>query len=152
RVRSSLVVLEMALALVLVIGSALLIRTSMAIRSVQPGFDSHNVLTMRMSFTGQRFQTSTSVQQAIRDGVDRLRALPGVEQASTSCCLPLEGGYGLPFRIIGRPLDNGPWTGGGAWTTVSPGYFETFKIPVIKGRTFTDRDDGASPPVAIINE
>jgi putative ABC transport system permease protein len=152
RMRSSLVVLEIALALVLVIGSGLLIRTSTAIRSVNPGFDPHNVLTMRMSFTGPRFQSSASVDQMIRQGEERLRALPGVEAASAACCLPLEGGYGLPFRIIGRPLDNGPWTGGGAWTTVSPGYFTVFKIPIIKGRAFTDRDDAAAPPVAIINE
>ena len=152
RMRSSLVVLEIALALVLVIGSGLLIRTSMAIRSVNPGFDPHNVLTMRMSFTGPRFLTSASVDQMIRQGEDRLRALPGVLSASASCCLPLEGGYGLPFRIIGRPLEKGPWTGGGAWTTVSPGYFDVFKIPIIKGRGFTDRDGAAAPPVAIINE
>ena len=152
RMRSSLVVLEIALALVLVIGSGLLIRTSMAIRSVNPGFDPHNVLTMRMSFTGPRFQSSASVDQMIRQGEERLRALPGVEAASAACCLPLEGGYGLPFHIIGRATENGPWTGGGSWTTVSPGYFQVFKIPIIKGRGFTDRDDAAAPPVAIINE
>jgi len=152
RVRSSLVVLEIALALTLVIGSGLLIRTSLALRAVAPGFDASNVLTMTMSFTDPRFQTSMSVDQAIRDGVDRLRAIPGVVAASAACCLPLEGGYGLPFKIVGRPLDNGPFHGGGAWTTVSPGYFEVFKIPVLRGRTFTEQDNAAGPPVVIINE
>ena len=152
RVRSALVVLEIALALTLVIGSGLLIRTSLALRAVAPGFDASNVLTMRMSFTGPRFQTSMSVDQAIRDGVDRLRAIPGVVSASAACCLPLEGGYGLPFKILGRPLDNGPFHGGGSWTTVSPGYFEVFKIPVLRGRTFTEQDNASGPPVVIINE
>jgi predicted permease len=124
----------------------------MAIRSVKPGFDPHNVLTMRMSFTGPRFLTSASVDQMVRQGEERLRALPGVTSASAACCLPLEGGYGLPFRVIGRPLDNGPWNGGGSWTTVSPGYFEVFKIPMIRGRSFTDRDDASAPAVVIINE
>ena len=153
RLRSALVVLEMALALTLVIGSGLLIRTSLALRAVAPGFDPTNVLTMRMSFTDPRFQTSESVEQAIREGVDRLRTVPGVVSATAACCLPLEGGYGLPFRIVGRALDQGqPFHGGGSWTTVSPGYFEVFRIPVIRGRTFTERDDRAATPVAIINE
>jgi putative ABC transport system permease protein len=138
--------------LTLVIGSGLLIRTSLALRAVAPGFDASNVLTMRMSFTGPRFQTSMSVDQAIRDGMDRLRAIPGVVSASAACCLPLEGGYGLPFKILGRPLDNGPFHGGGSWTTVSPGYFEVFKIPVLRGRTFTEQDNASGPPVVIINE
>ncbi|MEP6495018.1 MAG: ABC transporter permease [bacterium] len=152
RVRSALVVLEVALALMLVIGSGLLIRTSLALRAVAPGFDANNVLTMRMSFTGPRFQTSASVDQAIRDGVERLRGVSGVELASAACCVPLEGGFGLPFKIVGRPLENGPFHGGGAWITVSSGYFEVFKIPVIRGRTFTERDNQSGPPVVIINE
>ncbi|HEX8942060.1 MAG TPA: ABC transporter permease [Gemmatimonadaceae bacterium] len=152
RVRSSLVVLEIALALTLVIGSGLLIRTSLALRAVAPGFDANNVLTMRMSFTGPRFQTAMSVDQAIRDGIDRLRTVPGVELASAACCVPLEGGYGLPFKIVGRPLTDGPFHGGGSWMTASPGYFEVFKIPVIRGRTFTEQDNASAPPVVIINE
>jgi putative ABC transport system permease protein len=152
RLRSTLVVLEIALALTLVIGSGLLIRTSLALRAVTPGFDATNVLTMRMSFTGPRFQSASSVDQTIRDGIERLRAVPGVTMASAACCLPLEGGYGLPFKIVGRPLEQGPFHGGGAWMTASPGYFEVFKIPVLRGRTFTDRDNAAGPPVVIINE
>jgi predicted permease len=152
RVRSSLVVLEIALALTLVIGSGLLIRTSMALRAVSPGFDANNVLTMRMAFTGPRFAHSLAVDQSIRDGADRLRALPGVVSVSAACCLPLEGGYGLPFKVVGRPLDKGPWHGGGSWTTVSPGYFDVFKIAVLRGRAFTDRDIQGETPVVIINE
>ncbi len=152
-VRSTLVVVEIALALTLVIGSGLLIRTSLALRSVAPGFDANSVLTMTTSFTGPRFQTSMSVEQAIRDGADRLRTVPGVELASASCCVPLQGGYGLPFRIVGKALPEGQqFHGGGDWITVSPGYFEVFKIPVLRGRTFTDRDDANAPPVVIINE
>ncbi len=152
-VRSTLVVLEIALALALVIGSGLLIRTSLALRTVAPGFDPANVLTMTMSFTGPRFQTSMSVEQAIRDGADRLRRVPGVELVSASCCVPLQGGYGLPFRVVGKALPEGQqFHGSGDWITVSPGYFEVFKIPVLRGRTFTDRDDANAPPVAIINE
>jgi predicted permease len=75
-----------------------------------------------------------------------------VELASATCCIPLEGGYGLPFIIVGRPLEQGPFHGGGGWLTVSPGYFETFRIPVVQGRTFDERDNTAGTPVVIINQ
>jgi predicted permease len=150
--RSVLVVAEMALALVLLVGSALLIRTSVALAAVDPGYDATNVLTMRMSLSGSRFLTSDGVEQMIRDGRQRLEALPGVEQASATCCVPLEGGYGLPFNIVGRPPGKEPYHGGGYWATVSPGYFEVFKIPVKRGRTFNDRDAAGATPVVIINE
>jgi predicted permease len=152
KARSLLVVSEVALALILLIGSALLIRTSMALRDVDPGFDTHNVLTMRMSLAGPRFATTAGVSQMVRDATDRLNAVPGVEIATATCCVPLQGGFGLPFTIVGRPLDKAPFHGGGNWFTVSSGYFEVFKIPVKRGRTFTARDDGAAPPVVIINE
>ena len=151
KTRSILVVAEVALAVILLVGSALLIRTSIALRRVDPGFDVQNVLTMRMSLTGPRFQKSEGVEQMVRDGVERIRAIPGVETASATCCVPLEGGYGLPFIIVGRPLE-GPAHGGGGWLTVSPGYFDVFKIPVKRGRAFTDRDTRNGPPVVIINE
>jgi predicted permease len=66
--------------------------------------------------------------------------------------VPLEGGYGLPFVIAGRPLKDAPSHGGGGWLTVSPGYFDVFKIALKRGRSFTDRDDTQGPPVVIINE
>ncbi len=153
KMRSVLVITEVALALVLLVGSALLIRTSMALGAVNPGFDPDDVLTMRMSLSGPRFVKADSVERLVRDGVSRLEALPGVELASATCCIPLEGGYGLPFNIVGRPPSNNlPFTGGAGWITVSPGYFEVFKIPVKRGRTFIETDDKASRPVVIINE
>ena len=152
RTRAVLVAGEVALALVLLVGSALLIRTSLSLSRVDPGFDAANVLTMRTSLTGPRFATAAGVGQALREGVDRVRALPGVEHAAATCCVPLEGGFGLPFIISGRPLDDGPFHGGGGWTTVSDGFFEVFRIPTRRGRVFTDRDGSGTPPVVVINE
>jgi predicted permease len=152
KARSVLVVVEVALALVLLIGSALLIRTAVALGHVDPGFDAGHVLTMRMSLTGPRFLKSEGVEQIVRDGVERLKAIPGVVNASATCCVPLQGGYGLPFTIIGRPLSDGPFHGGGGWVTISPAYFDVFRIPVKRGRAFTDRDNSAAPGVVIINE
>jgi putative ABC transport system permease protein len=155
KVRSVLVVVEVALALVLLIGSALLIRTAIALGRVDPGFDTHNVLTMRMSLKGAQYEKAEAVEQVVRNGVEQLRAVPGVVDASATCCVPLQGGYGLPFLIVGRPLganSQGPFHGGGGWSTVSPGYFEVFKIPVTRGRTFNERDTSTSTPVVVINE
>ena len=152
KARSLLVVSEMALALLLLIGAVLLIRTFVALRSVNPGFNPHNVLTMQMSLAGSRFEKTAGVAQIIRSGTEELASVPGVETAATTCCLPLEGGFGLPFIIAGRPLKNAPAHGGGGWLTVSPGYFEVYRIPILRGRTFTVRDDGAAPRVALINQ
>ena len=155
KVRSVLVVAEVALALVLLIGSALLIRTAVALGRVDPGFDVDNVLTLKMSMKGKQFEKAEAVEQVVRNGVEALRSIPGVVNASATCCVPLQGGYGLSFRIVGRPLaadSQGPFHGGGGWMTVSPGYFEVFEIPVKRGRSFTDRDTSTSTPVVIINE
>jgi predicted permease len=155
KARSILVVVEVGLALVLLVGSALLIRTAMALGRVDPGFDTHNVLTLKMSLKGARFDKAEAVEQVVRNGVEKLKSIPGVVEASATCCVPLQGGYGLPFLIVGRPLaadSRGPFHGGGGWMTVSPGYFEVFKIPVKRGRTFTERDTSASTPVVVINE
>jgi putative ABC transport system permease protein len=150
KTRALLVTTEMALALVLLVAAALLIRTFLSISAVNPGFDAQNVLTMRMSLTGPQFEKAAGVAQLARDGVRRIRALPGVEAAGFTCCVPLEGGFGLPFQIAGRP--DGPTSKGGAgWTMVSAGYFETFQIPVVRGRTFREQDDGG-PPLVIINQ
>src|SRR6185503_12014387 len=152
KARSILVVVEVALALLLLVGSALLIRTLVNLQNVNPGYDPSSVLTMRMSLTGPKYLETAGVEQLLRDGVERLQAIPGVERATATCCVPLEGGYGLPFRILGRPLDKSPFHGGGAWLTVSSGYFDVFKIPITRGRAFTDRDDSLAPAVVIINE
>jgi hypothetical protein len=93
KARSLLVITETALALILLIGAALLLRTFTALRAVSPGFDSHNVLTLRMSLSGPRFVKTAGVDQLVRQGTERLKALPGVETAGATCCVPLEGGY-----------------------------------------------------------
>ena len=89
---------------------------------VNPGFDASNVLTMRMSLTGPRFQDAQGVELMIRNGVEQVKSLPGVLDVGATCCVPLTGGYGLPFTIIGRPVEGRAFHGGGGWMTVSPGY------------------------------
>jgi predicted permease len=151
KTRSILVVTEVVLALILLVGAALLIRTYVALRAVDPGFDTERVLTMRMSLTGSRFEKAATVGQLMRDGRERLEALPEVEAAAASCCVPLQGGFGLGFIIEGRPLE-GPAHGGGSFTPISANYFNVFKIPLQRGRFFTEQDSAGAPGVVIITE
>ena len=150
RTRSLLVMVETALAVVLLIGSALLIRTFVAIRQVDPGFDARNVLTMRMSLADPKLDKPEIVTEVIHEGLRRVRALPGVEVAAATCCVPLEDRFRLTFQIAGRP--EGPNAGAVAgFAMVSPGYFETFKIPLVQGRFFAQQDE-RGPRVVIINQ
>jgi predicted permease len=151
KARSLLVICEVLVALVLLIGSALFIRTFLALRGVQPGFNAHNVLTLQMSLTGDRYQKTAGVAQLSRDGRDRLNAIPGVEAAASTCCLPLEDGFGLPFTVVGRAVGkDGP--PGAGWMSASPGYFSVFRIPILRGRDFTDSDSTGAPGVVLINQ
>jgi putative ABC transport system permease protein len=152
KARSLLVISEVSLAIVLLIGSALLIRTFAALRGVSPGFDSHHVLTMEMSLTGDRYQKTAGVAQLSRDGRDRLNAIPGVEESASTCCLPIQGQFGLPFLIVGRPPVEEKDTPGAGWMSASPGYYGVFKIPILRGRDFAESDTAAAPGVVLINQ
>lgn len=149
KLRSILVIAEMALTVVLVIGAGLLIRTFLKLQSVDPGFAMHNVISMAMSMSGGRFQTTAPVSQVIRDGTDRMLSIPGVVDVGVSNCLPMAGGFGMGFDVVGRP--KGESTGAGFYST-SWGYFSTLKIPVLRGRVFTRHDDAAAPGVVVINQ
>jgi putative ABC transport system permease protein len=137
---------------VLLIGSALLIRTFIALRGVNPGFSSHNVLTMEMSLTGARYEKTAGVAQLSHDGRERLNSIPGVEVSAFTCCLPIQGQFGLPFNVVGRPVEKGKDNPGAGWMSASPDYYKLFKIPVLRGREFTDHDTAAAPLVVLINE
>ena len=148
-----LVVVEVALALVLLVGSALLIRTRSRSAAVDPGFDARNVLTMRMSLAGARFRE-------VRGG----RAGHSRRRGAAARRARRRAGERHVLRATSRGLwpalhdrraaaaARGPVHGGGQWKTVSPGYFEVFKIPVKRGRSFTERDTARAPGVVIINE
>ena len=152
KTRSLLVITEVALALVLLVGAALLIRTFVALRGVNAGFDAHNVLTMEMSMNGDRFSKTAAIAQLSRDGRQRLDRIPGVESSAFTCCLPVEGQFGLPFAIAGRPVDPAKGQPGAGWMQASPDYYKVFGIPVLRGHEFTEADTGSSPGVVIINE
>jgi hypothetical protein len=142
----------MALTVVLVVGAALLIRTFMNLESVNPGFAMHNVISMTMSISGDRFQKSAPVAQVIDEGTNRLLAEPGILDAGVSNCLPMVGGFGMGFDVVGRPKGGERSSGGAGFCSISYGYVSTLKIPLLRGRNFTRQDDASSRGVAIINE
>ncbi|MGD0303613.1 MAG: ABC transporter permease [Candidatus Acidiferrales bacterium] len=152
KARSILVVTEMALALVLLVGAALLIRTYLSLRDVKPGFDAHNVLTMEMSFSGDRFKSTAPVAAATKEVERRVDAIPGVEAVAVTCCLPVTGGVDMPFTIEGVPPTDGQYNGDVDWRNISQQYFQVFRIPLLRGRTFDDRDQMNSDHVAVINQ
>ncbi|HEY6359176.1 MAG TPA: FtsX-like permease family protein, partial [Vicinamibacterales bacterium] len=153
RVEAVLVVLQVSLALVLLIGSGLFIRTVFALTRVDAGFDPDHVLTMQASLSGPEFGANALVDVIVRRGTAAIGALPGVAVAAASYGLPLEGGGALPFEIVGRPLPSGQtFHGGAGWDVVSPGYFEAFRIPVVRGRDFTADDERGNLAVMVIND
>jgi hypothetical protein len=93
--------------------------------------------------SGDRFQKTAPVAQVVRDGTDRVLAVPGVKDVGVSNCLPMAGGFGMVFDVVGRPKGNAPFT----WR-----YFNALKIPLLRGRGFTQQDDGTAPGVVIINQ
>jgi len=156
--RAMFVVVELALAVILVFGATLLILSSLALRRVDPGFEAENVITMRMAVSGTRFGTRAGISELARAGVERVQAIPGVVRASTTCCMPLETVWQLPFVMTSRrgeglrQAGQMAFHGFAGWTFVSPGYFDVFGVPLLKGRDFSFADDADAPGVVIINE
>jgi predicted permease len=154
RVRSALVIAEFALALVLLAGAGLLIRTFVALNRVHLGFDPHNVLTMRIALLGPRYEKRERQVAFFRDLLRNVQSLPGVVSAAVidGGGLPPEGGYGDGFLIVGRPKPPESETPDAVNRVISPDYFRTLGIPLVEGRCFTDADNRDAPRVVIIND
>jgi len=151
--RSALVVMEIALALVTLIGAGLMLRSFARLSAVDPGFDAQNVLSMLVSLHGQPDMAGEKREVFYRQLLDKVSALPGVTAASAINHLPLAGDlWNLSLIIEGRPL---PKPGQGinpVFRVCRPAYFHTMGIPVVRGRDFTALDMSDSPLVAIVNE
>lgn len=151
RARSILVITEVALALVLLVSAALLIRTFAGLHSVDPGFNAHNILVMETSMAS--YDSTAKVDNFVRQVAQRVEAIPGVQAAASAIVLPLSGnGVDLPFNIAGRTPAKGQYEGDVYWRSVSAHYFRAFQIPLLRGRTFTEGDAGNSTRVVVINQ
>nr|HEV7952654.1 FtsX-like permease family protein [Candidatus Acidoferrales bacterium] len=153
RFRNFLVASEFALALMLLIGAGLMIRSFAALKSDDPGFNPHNVLSMVVSVAGSKEAAPGHRAIFYQQLLDRVRTLPGVEAAGGINHLPLAGDlWGWPFTIEGRPKSQpgeSPW---GIYRIVTPGYFHAMRLPLLRGRDISAEDSAGAPGVVIINE
>jgi putative ABC transport system permease protein len=152
RVRNALVVVEVALALVLLVGASLFIRSFFNMQSANPGFDTAPLLTLRFYMTGDSYADNEPKVQRVDDIMRRVEALPGVESAFASNFIPIDGGGGGGAAIVdGRPLPRGeePQIG---FTAVTPHLLKTLALSLKGGRDFTDAEGMSRTPVAVVNE
>jgi putative ABC transport system permease protein len=151
--RDSLVVTEVALGLVLLIGAGLMIRSFTTLVNVNPGFDARNVLTGQVSMTRDVYEDHEQRLRYVNETLERLSSLPGVESAAFAAPMPFSGGnVGSDFRIEGRPKPESGQEPEANNRSVTSQYFQAMKIPLRKGRYFTEQDQRGKVGVAIINE
>jgi len=154
RVRAGLAIGELAVALVLLVGAGLLVRTVVALNSQDPGFASTGVLTLRLDLPQSKYTTPERVAAFYDQLVERLSALPGVESAGAgsslllsrlpaSATISIEGRPPLPRDVQDIPVP---------YDTVTPGYFSTLQVPLRRGRMFTRADTPGAQGVALVNE
>lgn len=153
RLRSGLVVTEVALAFLLLAGSGLLIRSFFAMQNVDTGFNAENVITAELPISDKRFPNPDNLNAYLRQIVSNVRIIPGVRDVALTSALPMEGwGYGMPFQIAGRPIVDRANRKACFFKMVSPSYFTTLGMTLKKGRGLSERDLKGSPPVTVINE
>jgi putative ABC transport system permease protein len=156
RMRNALVVAELALALILLAGAGLLVKSFWRLRQVDPGFDPHNVLTLRLSLNGFKYQKPKEWADWFSRLQERLEQIPGVRSASVVMPVPLHGQQVFEqlffaVEVEGHTPDkNHPWRSGAYG--VQRDYFRTLGIRQVAGRDFTAHDDANAPPVVVINE
>ncbi|HEY7232969.1 MAG TPA: ABC transporter permease [Gemmatimonadaceae bacterium] len=152
RLGAALVVSEIALALALLVSAGLLIKASVRLQLVDLGFDARHVMTMAVALPEKPYPDSTKFLAAETQLLERLRALPGVQSAGAVTGLPLASGYGTAYAIEGeaRPKrGREPIT---QFRGATPGYLATMRIPLLRGRDFTDQDRAGAPSVMLVNE
>ena len=153
RLRSFLVASEFALALMLLIGAGLMIRSFLALEAIDPGFNPHNVLSMVVSVAGSKEAESNRRGIFYQQLLDRVRTLRGVESVGGINHLPLAGDiWGWSFTIEGRPKPRPGEFPLAVYRIATPGYFQTMRLPLVRGRDIAATDNASAQGVAIINE
>jgi len=153
RLRQVLVVMEFALAMTLLAGAGLAIRSFWNLTKVDLGARTDHILTFTVPVPDDRLPQSEQTIAFYRDLLGRIHSLPGVSTAVVATGLPVEGTHrGLPFEIAGIPPVDPTSRPGAAFQAVTPGYFEAFGIQILKGRSFNEEDTAGGAPVAVVNE
>ena len=153
RTRSLLVVFESAIAVMLLIGAGLLIRSLVALQNVDPGFDPNNVLTMRIDLPRQKYNTPEKTSNFFEQLETRVAGLPGVEAVGLITELPLSGQPSdMPFTVEGRPPVASNEAFGADFRRVNQNYFSAMRIPLQRGRNFTEQEVRQSDKVMIVSQ
>jgi putative ABC transport system permease protein len=151
--RDALVVAEVALGLVLLIGAGLMMRSFASLTNINPGFDPSNVLTARITLSGATYEDSQARKRYVSQTLDQLRALPGVESAAFVAPMPFSGAeIGGDFRIEGHVAPEPGKEPSANVRNVTSDYFQTIRIPLLKGRYFSEQDQRGDVGTAIVNE
>jgi putative ABC transport system permease protein len=153
RLRSAVIVAEIALAMVLLIGAGLMARSFLRLQGVDPGFRPERVLTFQVTLPRAKYPEGPQISAFFDSLLERLRALPGVEAVSATTSAPLSGGGDfLAFSIEGRPAPPPEQVVDAEFYTVTPGYFSSLGVPLLRGEDFSSRHGANTPGVTIINE
>jgi putative ABC transport system permease protein len=152
-VRRALIVAEFALALSLLAGGGLAIHGLVKLSRVDLGFQTDRLLTFNLPVDGARLATTERLNAYHAQLLERIQSVPGVLSAAASTGMPVRGtSFGMAFSIAGKPVQDPSKRPGAGFNMVSPGYFMTFGIQIVRGRTFTDQDRMGTQRVAIVNE
>jgi putative ABC transport system permease protein len=153
RLRRALVILEFALALALLAGGGLAIHSFLKLNQVDLGFRQDHILTFGLPMRPNQLTNPEQINAFYRELLRKVQTLPGVSSAAVSTGMPILGtNFGMPFTIAGQSAGDRASRPGAGFTMVTPGYFQTFGIQLITGRTFNDQDAAGGVPVAIVNE
>jgi putative ABC transport system permease protein len=153
RLRASLVVAEMALAVMLLVGAGLLMRSFVRLQAVDPGFRPDQTLSFELTLPESRYKEDTKIIAFFDQLMPRLRALPGVRDAAAVMGLPLSGmQFNISFEVAGRPPVPPSQQPAMEVRVATPDYFSTIGIPLVRGRFFTDEDRMGTPPVVLLTE
>lgn len=152
RTRETLVVVELALSVALLATSGLLARSLIAVQQAPIGFDPAHVMTLQLRLPPARYSSRADIARFFQRAIDRIRRAPGVESAAFVRAVPFSGNGGsTAFTVEGHPTPVGSEPQA-SYHLVTPNYFRTLRIPLLRGRDFSDRDDLNAPLVAVVNE
>lgn len=152
RIRSTLLVAEVALSLMLLIGAGLMIRSLWVLQGINPGFNAKDVLSMTVSVPQKKFDSPSRESRFFDQVLQGVRVLPGVDSAGVIDSLPIEGGSNQPVAVEGRPAQAMADQPEVAVRVTSPGYLRAMRIPIVRGRDFTEADSADRPAVVLISE
>jgi predicted permease len=152
RLRSIFIICQIALALVLLIGAGLMMRTILQLRNVDAGFDTKNVLTSQLSLSATRYAEAAQKRAFYRQMLEQIRTAPGVQSVALVINLPLADDIEAPFWISDRPRPSSGEMSWGLFYATSPDYLQAMGIALLRGRYFNEQDTEKSPGVAVIDE